>query len=82
MDSLKGNIMYVLIYTDSSNQPRYVQGTLAEINAHVHQEWVNGDIDQDEWDYVPPFEMLCIEDGRLTQVNSWEMTRVPQFTVT
>ena len=73
--------MYVLIYTNSSNQPCFIQGTLAEINAEVHMAWVNGDIDQEDWDFSSPFELLCIEDDRLTPVNSWEMRSVPQFVV-
>ena len=73
--------MYVLLYTNSSNQPCFVQGTIEEINAHVHKAWVNGDIDPDDWEFSSPFEMLCIEDDRLTPVNSWEMKNIPQFTV-
>jgi hypothetical protein len=73
--------MYVLLYVNTDSQPCYVQGTMAEINAHVHQAWINGDIDPDDWEFSSPFEMLCIEDGRLTPVNHWEMTRVPQFIV-
>lgn len=73
--------MYVLLYTDASNQPCFVQGTLAEINAHVHKAWVDDVIDHHEWEFSSGFVMLCIEDGRLTQVNHWEMTYIPQFTV-
>ena len=73
--------MYVLLYVNTDSQPCYVQGTLEEINAHVHKAWVAGDIDREDWDFSAPFDLLCIEDGALTTVNHWEMTNIPQFMV-
>ena len=73
--------MYVLLYTNSSNQPCFVQGTLAEINDHIHQAWIDEEIYQDQWGFSSGFNLLCIEDGRLTPVNHWEMIKIPQFTV-
>ena len=73
--------MYVLLYVDACNQPCFVQGTIAEINAHIHKAWVDNEIEQDDWDFHGRYNLLCIEDGRLTTVNDWVMTRAPQFTV-
>ena len=73
--------MYVLIYTNAEGHPCYTQGTMEEINAHVHQAWISGEINADDWQFSGPFEFLCIEDGKLTPVNSWEMTNIPQFWV-
>jgi hypothetical protein len=73
--------MYVLLYTNAEAHPCYVQGTLAEINAHIRSECECGNIDREDWEFSGPFEFLCIEDGKLTPVNSWEMTNIPQFWV-
>ena len=75
--------MYILLYTDSVRQPCFVQGTIAEINAHIAQECADDNLGADPHDYFDSsdYKLLCIEDGRLTQVNHWNMARVPQFTV-
>lgn len=73
--------MYVLLYTNSSNQPCFVQGTMTEINAWIHRAWLDEDIDRDDWSYSSPFNLLCIEDGALTTVNHWEMSSIPQLMV-
>ena len=72
---------YVLIYINGESQPAYIQGTLEHINKKIQQLWLDGDIDRDDWEFSSPFELLCIEDGVLTRVNSWEMTPIPQFVV-
>lgn len=73
--------MYVLIYTDTDNYPCYVQGTLAEINAHLYKAFVNEEVDLSLWDSYSPFQLLCIEDGALTPINSWEIKSIPQVVV-
>jgi hypothetical protein len=73
--------MYVLLYTDTDNNPCYVQGTLAEINAHLHKAFVNEEVDLSLWDSYSPFQLLCIEDGALTPINSWEIKSIPQVVV-
>ena len=73
--------MYVLIYVNIEGQASYVQGTIEEINAHIRSECEGGNIDREDWQFTTPFDLLCIEDGALTPVNSWEMTNIPQFWV-
>lgn len=73
--------MYVLLYVNTDSQPCYVQGTIEEINAHVRSQCGLGYIDREEWEFSSHFDLLCIEDGALTTVNSWEMTNSPQFMV-
>jgi hypothetical protein len=73
--------MYVLLYTNAVGHPCYGQGTLAEINADIRIQCGLGNIDREDWEFSGPFEFLCIEDGKLTPVNSWEMTNIPQFWV-
>lgn len=73
--------MYVLLYTDTDNNPCYVQGTLAEINTNLHKAFVNGEVDLSLWDSYSPFQLLCIEDDELTPINSWEIKSIPQVVV-
>ena len=73
--------MYVLLYTNADNYPCYVQGTMEEINAHIRKAFINEEIDLAYWDGYSPFNLLCIEDGALTSVNSWEMKSIPQVVV-
>ena len=73
--------MYVLIYVNTDGQPCYFQGTMEEINAHVRIQCGLGNIDREDWQFTTPFDLLCIEDGALTPVTSWEMTNIPQFWV-
>ena len=71
---------YVLVYTDN-HKPKVLQGTLGEINAQIRREWVNGDIDRDDWGDLQPWELFGIEDGRLTPMANVESVMVPQFEV-
>ena len=73
--------MYVLLYTDTDSRPCYVQGTLAEINDHLHNAFENGEVEPSYWDDYSPFQLLCIEDGALTPINSWEIKSIPQVVV-
>ena len=73
--------MYVLLYVNTDSQPCYVQGTMEEINAHQRSQCGLGYIDREDWAFSTPFDLLCIEDGALTPVNSWEITSIPQFMV-
>ena len=72
---------YVLLYVDAENKPRFLQGSIATINAELQKQWLNGEIDRDEWDFSNPWELLGIEDGRLTPVERVECTSIPQFEV-
>lgn len=73
--------MYVLLYVDSNNEPGYIQGTVEEINTRLRTLWMNGDIDRDEWDFRQPWQMLGIEDGALTPIESVECSHTPYFEV-
>jgi hypothetical protein len=75
--------MYVLLYTDSARQPCFVQGTIAEINAHIAQECADDNLGADPHDFLDSsdYNLLCIEDGRLTPINAWFVSYAPQFTV-
>ena len=73
--------MYVLLFVDNTNQPRYVQGTLSEINRELRKAWEGGEVDHDEWEYSQNWELIAIEDGRLTPVERSVMNMVPQVEV-
>jgi hypothetical protein len=73
--------MYVLIFTDEYQNPRYIQGDLDEINEEFRALWEAGEIDHDEWELKEPWQLLGIEDGRLTPMGNVEVVRVPQFEV-
>lgn len=73
--------MYVLLFVDNDKRPRYLQGTLAEINKSLAKLWEANEIDADDWEYYRNYELLAIEDGVLTAVNRWDVKNVPQFEV-
>ncbi len=73
--------MYVLLFVDQSKQPRYIQGTVEEINKRLAELWEADEIDRDDWDFYSNYDLLAIEDGALTKVNRWELMNVPQFEV-
>ena len=73
--------MYVLLFVDENKQPRYLQGTLAEINKRLAEMWEANEIDTDDWEYYSNYDLLAIEDGALTKVNRWELMNIPQFVV-
>ncbi len=73
--------MYVLLFVDEGKQPRYLQGSIAEINKRLAELWETDEIDRDDWEFYSNYELLAIEDGALTKVNRWEAMAVPQFTV-
>jgi hypothetical protein len=73
--------MYVLLFVDATNQPRYLQGTVAEINRQLRVIWRDNEIDPDEWEYRQNWLMLGVEDGRLTPMGNAECNHVPQFEV-
>ncbi len=74
---------YVLLVVDADNKPRYLQGTLAEINAELRTLCANDEIDSDNWDFSSPWELLYIEDDRLTPtpVERVQCMSIPQFEV-
>ena len=72
---------YVLLVVDTDHKPRYLQGTIAEINAQLRTMWVNDEIDRDDWDFYSPWELLGIEDDRLTPVERVQCMSIPQFEV-
>ena len=42
--------MYVLLFVDNTNQPRYIQGTLRDINRELRKCWEGDEIDHDDWE--------------------------------
>lgn len=72
---------YVLLYVNIDKQPCYTQGSVAEINEQLRTLWLNGDIDRDDWDFCSPWELLGIEDGRLTSMGNVVCTTIPHFEV-
>ncbi len=73
--------MYVLMYVNQGKQPRYIQGTIAEINKRLVELWETDEIDRDDWEFYSNYELLFIEDGELQKASSWEAVTVPQFVV-
>lgn len=73
--------MYVLLYVDAMNQPRYLQGTLREINRELRKAWEGHEIDQDDLEYHQNWTLLGVEDGRLTPIECCAMKMIPQVEV-
>lgn len=72
---------YILLIVRDGQQPDYIQGTIEEINEALRAEMEIGSIDTDDWGYYQNWQLLAIEDGRLTTVNRYECRFVPQFSV-
>lgn len=72
---------YVLLYVNTDKQPCYIQGSVEEINEQLRTLWLNGDIDRDDWRCCTPWEMLGIEDGRLTPMGNVDCATIPHFEV-
>jgi hypothetical protein len=72
---------YVLLFVRENGCPDFFQGSIEEINKQLMGAWINDDIDQEEWDFSQNWQLLAIEDDRLTQVNACVVTSVPQFSV-
>lgn len=62
---------YVLLFVGNTNEPRYLQGTLSEINRELRKAW----------EYYQNWILLGVEDGRLTPVERCVMNMVPQIEV-
>ena len=73
--------MCVLLFVDNTNQPRYSHGTLRDINRELRKVWEGDEIDHDDWEYHQNWELIAIEDGRLTPVERSVMNMVPQVEV-
>ena len=73
--------MYVLIYTDEYQNPRYIQGSIEEIIAEFRKVWKAGEVNAEDWDYKEPWQLLSIEDGLLTPMANIEVVRISQFEV-
>lgn len=73
--------MYVLLFVDDTNQPRYLQGTLQEINCELRKVWEGYEINQDDWEYHQNWTLLGVEDGRLTPIECCAMKMIPQVEV-
>lgn len=67
---------YVLMYVNNDGHVAYVQGTVKQINA-VMQELTDVGFDE----YGRDFELLGIEDDRLTPLSNVLLSHAPQFTV-
>jgi hypothetical protein len=74
---------YVLLYTDCDGRPKHIQGSVAEINEQFRELWQQGYIDRDEWDNESygPWQLLGIEDDRLTPMGNVECHMLPYFEV-
>ena len=72
---------YVLLIVRGGQQPDFIQGSIDEINEALRQAMENGSIDTDDRDFYPNWQLLAIEDDRLTNVNRYECRSVPQFSV-
>ncbi len=73
--------MYILLFVRDNGCPDYFQGTLAEVNALLKEAWINHEIDPDFWDYHNPWQILTVEDGRLTPINNAMIENLPQIGV-
>lgn len=73
--------MYVLLYVNCDKQPCYIQGSIEEINDALRTRWMKGDIDGDYWEFFNNWQLLGIEDGQLTPINTFECGNVPYFEV-
>jgi hypothetical protein len=73
--------MYVLLYVNQDNQPCYIQGSMEHINAAFRNIWIDGDVDREEWGYQEPWQLLGIEDGRLTPMYNVTGIIAPHFEV-
>lgn len=74
--------MYVLIYIDEYQNPRYIQGSIEEINAEFRKVWEAGEVNAEAWEYGQPcWQLLGIEDGLLTPMANVEVVQIPQFEV-
>lgn len=72
---------YVLLIVRDGQQPDFIQGSIDEINEALRVAMENGSIDTDDWDFYQNWQLLAIEDDRLTTVNHYECRSVPQFSV-
>lgn len=73
--------MYVLLYVDRDMIPCFIQGSMTEINEKLRTRWINGDIDKYNWEEYHNWQLLGIEDGRLTPMNHVQVNTVPHFEV-
>ena len=72
---------YVLLIVRDDQQPDFIQGSIDEINEALRRAMDNGSINTDDWDFYQNWQLLAIEDDRLTTVNRYECRSVPQFSV-
>lgn len=72
---------YVLLIVRDGQPPDFIQGTIEEINEALRCAIENGSIDTDDWDFYQNWQLLAIEDNRLTMVSHYECRSVPQFSV-
>jgi hypothetical protein len=54
---------------------------MREINEVLRTRWMNGDINQDNWEYYSNWQILGIEDGQLTPMGNVECLNTPYFQV-
>jgi len=76
--------MYVLLYINADDKPDYIQGaSVDEINARLAIESKNAYLEDvfGEWQIKDNWQLLGIEDNRLTPLANVEMYTVPQFNV-
>jgi hypothetical protein len=54
---------------------------MEHINAAFRSIWTDGDVDREEWVYQEPWQLLGIEDGRLTPMSNVTSNMTPHFEV-
>lgn len=72
---------YVLLVVREDQQPDFIQGSIEEINEALILAMKDGSLDSEDFDYYQNWQLLAIEDDRLTVVNRYECLKVPQFSV-
>jgi len=74
--------MYVLLYVNADGHPDYIQGaSVEEINAQVALDSKHGYLEDMFDERGKDWQLLGIEDNRLTPLANVEMYTVPQFNV-
>jgi len=74
--------MYVLLYINADGRPEYIQGaSIDEINAQVALDSKEGYLENMFDSLGKDWQLVGIEDNRLTPIANVEMYSVPQFAV-
>lgn len=72
---------FVLLFVDQNKQPRFIQGTVDQINAELRELWQDNEIDRDDWGFYGNWKLLGIESDQIAEIESIECVLTPQFVV-